>query len=149
MTSWMKKTGECSLLIPKKSTGRVTTTTFVSVCTSTSSLLSSSSSSLLYISSQLTTKRYMLKEEGVKPPSQVLSSNMITLDDLVAQKNYIHWIFADVSWAVTSYPYYHFLLFIFSILHNQVTLFDLRTYTITSQILPSHLMPPLSLNRWS
>ena len=49
--------------------------------------------------------RYMLKEEGVKPPSQVLSTNLITMDDIVAQKNYIHWIFADVSWAVTSYPF--------------------------------------------
>lgn len=48
--------------------------------------------------------KYMLKEEGVKPPSQVLSADLITREDIVAQKNYLHWIFADVSWAVTSYP---------------------------------------------
>lgn len=48
--------------------------------------------------------RYMLKEEGVKPPSQVLSADLITQGDITAYKNYIHWIFADVSWAVTSYP---------------------------------------------
>lgn len=47
--------------------------------------------------------KYMLKEEGVKPPSQVLSANLITRDDIITQKNYIHWFFADVSWAVTSY----------------------------------------------
>lgn len=46
----------------------------------------------------------MLKEEGVKPPSQVLSTNLVTRDDIIAQKNYLHWIFADVSWAATSYP---------------------------------------------
>jgi glycerol-3-phosphate O-acyltransferase/nucleoside-diphosphate-sugar epimerase len=49
--------------------------------------------------------KYMLKEEGVKPPSQVLSTNLVTREDIIAQKNYLHWIFADVSWAVTSY--YH------------------------------------------
>lgn len=47
--------------------------------------------------------KYMLKEEGVKPPSEVLSANLITKEDIVTQKNYLHWIFADVSWAVTSY----------------------------------------------
>lgn len=45
----------------------------------------------------------MLKEEGVKPPSQVLSTNLTTQSDIIAQKNYLHWLFADVSWAVTSY----------------------------------------------
>eukprot|EP00026_Physarum_polycephalum_P000213 Phypoly_transcript_00213.p1 GENE.Phypoly_transcript_00213~~Phypoly_transcript_00213.p1 ORF type:complete len:1213 (+),score=186.63 Phypoly_transcript_00213:2250-5888(+) len=49
--------------------------------------------------------KYMLKEEGVKPPSQVLSTNLVTMDDIISQKNYIHWIFADVSWAVTSYKH--------------------------------------------
>lgn len=53
-------------------------------------------------------KRYMLKEEGVKPPSQVLTTNLTTKSDLVARKNYIHWLFADVSWAVTSYLIYYY-----------------------------------------
>lgn len=47
--------------------------------------------------------KFVLKEEGVKPPSQVLSTNLTTRSDIVAQKNYLHWLFADVSWAVTSY----------------------------------------------
>lgn len=47
--------------------------------------------------------KFVLKEEGVKPPSQVLSNNLTTQADIIAQKNYLHWWFADVSWAVTSY----------------------------------------------
>ncbi len=47
--------------------------------------------------------RYMLKEDGVKPPSDILSANLITKEDIITQKNYIHWLFADVAWAATSY----------------------------------------------
>eukprot|EP01111_Echinosteliopsis_oligospora_P006266 TRINITY_DN2032_c0_g1_i1.p1 TRINITY_DN2032_c0_g1~~TRINITY_DN2032_c0_g1_i1.p1 ORF type:complete len:1215 (-),score=254.54 TRINITY_DN2032_c0_g1_i1:38-3682(-) len=47
--------------------------------------------------------KYMLKEEGIRTPSGLLSANIITKEDIHSQKNYFNWIFADVSWAATSY----------------------------------------------
>jgi hypothetical protein len=48
--------------------------------------------------------RYVLKEEGVTPPTELLGTNIIIKHDMLAKKNYIHWIFADISWAFGKYP---------------------------------------------
>lgn len=47
--------------------------------------------------------RFVLKEEGVTAPTELLCNNIITNNDKQASKNYLHWIFADISWAYSEY----------------------------------------------
>ncbi|EFA75040.1 hypothetical protein PPL_11725 [Heterostelium album PN500] len=46
--------------------------------------------------------KYVLKEEGVRPPTELLNNSLITKSDM-NQSGLLQWIFADVSWAYTSY----------------------------------------------
>jgi len=46
--------------------------------------------------------KYVLKEEGVRPPTELLNTSLITKSD-INQSGFLQWVFADVSWAYTSY----------------------------------------------
>ncbi|KYQ91002.1 hypothetical protein DLAC_07895 [Tieghemostelium lacteum] len=46
--------------------------------------------------------KYVMKEEGVRPPTDLLNTSLITKSD-INQNGLLQWIFADVSWAYTSY----------------------------------------------
>ncbi|EGG23421.1 hypothetical protein DFA_05553 [Cavenderia fasciculata] len=48
--------------------------------------------------------KFVLKEEGVRPPTELLNTSLITKSDLNATSGgVLQWIFADVSWAYTSF----------------------------------------------
>eukprot|EP01133_Synstelium_polycarpum_P011532 gene11532-13458_t len=46
--------------------------------------------------------KYVLKEEGLRPPTELLNTSLITKSDR-HQSSLLQWTFADVSWAYTSY----------------------------------------------
>eukprot|EP01132_Coremiostelium_polycephalum_P000607 gene607-755_t len=46
--------------------------------------------------------KYVLKEEGIRPPTELLNTSLITKYD-INQSGLLQWTFADVSWAYTSY----------------------------------------------
>ncbi|KAM9974507.1 hypothetical protein ACTFIW_007961 [Dictyostelium discoideum] len=46
--------------------------------------------------------KYVMKEEGVRPPTELLNTSIITKSD-VNQSGFFQWVFADISWASTSY----------------------------------------------
>ncbi|EGC36799.1 hypothetical protein DICPUDRAFT_54421 [Dictyostelium purpureum] len=46
--------------------------------------------------------KYVIKEEGVRPPTELLNTSIITKSE-VNQSGFFQWVFADISWASTSY----------------------------------------------
>ncbi|GAM27335.1 hypothetical protein SAMD00019534_105100 [Acytostelium subglobosum LB1] len=46
--------------------------------------------------------KFVLKEEGIRPPTELLNTSLITKSDM-HQTGFLQWVFADVSWAYTSY----------------------------------------------